>query len=156
MQPAFLDIIGAVYGLPADAKPDNNYYNALMAMEYAKENLASLKDYQSAGIDEATAIYLAHHYGPGGARKIIDFLKKDPNTPMKNAVPDNVYKANSAAIGDNTVQGYVQKVSGKIAAYNQSVASIGRASAIATSATNLLSISLRGVAAAASFVCPAN
>lgn len=107
---------GPKYGLPADAKPDNNYYNALMAMEYAKENLASLKDYQSAGIDEATAIYLAHHYGPGGARKIIDFLKKDPNTPMKNAVPDNVYKANSAAIGDNTVQGYVQKVSGKIAA----------------------------------------
>ena len=42
----------------------------------------------------------------------------------------------------------------KITAYNQSVASVGRASAIATSATNLLSISLRGVAAAASFAWP--
>ena len=42
----------------------------------------------------------------------------------------------------------------KITAYNQSVASVGRASAIATSATNLLSTSLRGVAAAASFAWP--
>jgi len=107
---------GPKYGLPPDAKPDNNYYNALMAMEYAKENLAGLKDYQSAGIDEATAIYLAHHYGPSGARKIIDFLKKDPNAPMKDAVSGDAYKTNTAAIGNNTVQGYVQKVSGKIAA----------------------------------------
>lgn len=107
---------GPKYGLPPDAKPDNNYYNALMAMEYAKENLAGLKDYQSAGIDEATAIYLAHHYGPSGARKVIDFLKKDPNAPMKSAVSEDAYSANKAGIGDNTVQGYVQKVSGKIAA----------------------------------------
>lgn len=107
---------GPKYGLPPDAQPDNNYYNALMAMEYAKENLASLKDYQSAGIDEATAIYLAHHYGPSGARKIIDFLKKDPNAPMKNAVSGDAYAANKAGIGDASVQGYVQKVSGKIAA----------------------------------------
>ena len=107
---------GPKYGLPPDAKPDNNYYNALMAMEYAKENLAGLKDYQSAGIDEATAIYLAHHYGASGARKIIDFLKKDPNTPMKNAVSGDAYAANKAGIGDASVQGYVQKVSGKIAA----------------------------------------
>ena len=107
---------GPKYGLPPDAKPDNNYYNALMAMEYAKENLAGLKDYQSAGIDEATAIYLAHHYGPTGARKIIDFLKKDPNTPMKDAVSGEAYAANKAGIGNSTVQGYVQKVSGKIAA----------------------------------------
>ena len=107
---------GPKYGLPPDAQPDNNYYNALMAMEYAKENLAGLKDYQSAGIDEATAIYLAHHYGASGARKIIDFLKKDPNSPMKNAVSGDAYAANKAGIGDASVQGYVQKVSGKIAA----------------------------------------
>lgn len=105
---------GPKYGLPPDASPDNNYYNALMAMEYAKENLAKLRDYQSAGIDEATAIYLAHHYGPTGARKIIDSLKKNPNIPMRNIVSDSVYRANMAAIGDNTVQGYVQKVSNKI------------------------------------------
>ena len=105
---------GPKYGLPADAKPDNNYYNALMAMEYAKENLAGIGDYKSAGIDESTAIYLAHHYGLSGAKKVIDFLKKDPNTPMKDAVSGAAYKANTAAIGDNTVGGYVQKISNKI------------------------------------------
>jgi len=105
---------GPKYGLPADAKPDNNYYNALMAMEYAKENLAGIGDYKSAGIDESTAIYLAHHYGLSGSKKVIEFLKKDPKTPMKDAVSSAAYKANTAAIGDNTVGGYVQKISNKI------------------------------------------
>lgn len=122
---------GPKYGLPPDAQPDNNYYNALMAMEYAKENLAGLKDYQSAGIDEATAIYLAHHYGPSGARKIIDFLKKDPNTPMRNAVSPDAFNANKAAIGDNSVGGYVQKVSGKIAANGGSTGQAGGATTMA-------------------------
>lgn len=127
---------GPKYGLPPDAQPDNNYYNALMAMEYAKENLAGLKDYQSAGIDEATAIYLAHHYGASGARKIIDFLKKDPNAPMKNAVSGDAYSANKAGIGDASVQGYVQKVSGKIAAAGGGGAAAGgTATASATTGT---------------------
>ena len=113
---ALLAKYGPKYGIPSNATPDNNYYNALMAMEYAKENLAGLKDYQSAGIDEATAIYLAHHYGPTGARKIISFLKQNPNTPMKGAVSEEAYTANKAAIGDNTVASYVQKISNKIIA----------------------------------------
>lgn len=106
---------GPKYGIPPDATPDNNYYNALMAMEYAKENLAGLKDYASAGIEESTAIYLAHHYGPSGARKIINFLKQNPNTPMKSAVSSDAYAANKAGIGDNTVGSYVQSISNKIA-----------------------------------------
>lgn len=106
---------GPKYGIPANATPDNNYYNALMAMEYAKENLAGLKDYAEAGIDEATAIYLAHHYGPSGARKIISFLKQNPNTPMRGAVSGEAYAANTAAIGNHTVGSYVETISGKIA-----------------------------------------
>ena len=105
---------GPKYNLPPDAQPSNNFYNALMAMEYAKQNLAGLGDYKAAGIDEATAIYLAHHYGPSGSKKIIEFLKKDPNSPMEKAVSPDAFAANKAAIGNNTVSGYVQKVSGKI------------------------------------------
>ena len=132
---ALLAKYGPKYGIPADATPDNNYYNALMAMEYAKENLAGLKDYQSAGIDEATAIYLAHHYGLTGARKIISFLKQNPNTPMKGAVSEDAYAANKAAIGDNTVASYVQKISNKIDAAGGGSNAGGSETALASNTT---------------------
>jgi len=106
---------GPKHGIPANATPDNNFYNALMAMEYAKENLARLGNYASAGIDQATAIYLAHHFGASGARRILTTLKQSPDAPMSTAISSAAATANPAAIRNHTVRSYVQSIGNRIA-----------------------------------------
>lgn len=115
--PTWDDLIkrkGPQYGIPANASKSNPYYNAVMAAEYAKENLAQLTEYKSAGIEDSTAMYLAHHYGPSGANKIITQLKSDPNNLMRSAVSNDAYNSNQKEIGNHTVGSYVKQVSYKI------------------------------------------
>lgn len=106
---------GSKYNIPKDASHTNNLYNAILGAAYAKENMTALGDsYKSAGVDEATAIYLGHHYGASGAKTILNQLATSPNIPMRNAVSNTAYSSNMKEIGNHTVSSYVQMVSGKI------------------------------------------
>ncbi len=105
---------GAKYGIPSDAKQDNNYYNAVLAAEYAKGNLARLSDYKAAKLEDSTAMYLAHHFGVAGANKIIKQILSDPNKPMSETVSPDAYKANIQELKGKTAQTYAQAVSFKI------------------------------------------
>lgn len=104
---------GPKYNLPPDASKDNPFYNALLASEYARENLSKLPDYKKAGLEESTALYLAHHYGPGGARKIINQINGAPNTPMKNVVSEKVFNANRKSLEGQTVDSYAKSIANK-------------------------------------------
>lgn len=111
---ALVSKYGKKYGLPPDASPDNHMYNALMAAEYIKENMKSLPDYKSAGMNDATAAYLAHHFGPTGAKKMINAYKEDPNKLVKDIVSESAYKANKNELGTYTLATYVQNVNSKL------------------------------------------
>lgn len=116
-KPTWDDLIkryGDSYNIPTDAPMTNNYYNAVLASLYAKENLAKLGNYQAAGIEQGTALYLAHHFGVSGANNIINSAIKVPEVPVRSVVSDRVYQANRQELGNNTVEGYVEKVENKV------------------------------------------
>lgn len=107
---------GPKYGIPADADRNNPFYNAVMAAEYAKSNLKSLGDFSKAGIEESTALYLAHHFGAGGARKIIAQLSGGKtDTPMGSVLSPEAMKANAAELTGHTVSTYLEKLGTKMA-----------------------------------------
>jgi hypothetical protein len=106
---------GATYNIPSDAKPDNPLYNSILAGQYIKDNLAALgSSYKQAGMDDTTAAYLAHHYGPTGAKKFIDTYIGSPDTKVAEVVSSQAYAANKQELGDNTVKTYVTQVSAKV------------------------------------------
>lgn len=123
---------GPLYGIPSNADKNNNFYNALMAAEYAKENISKLPEYKSAGLDDSTAMYLAHHYGLSGATKIINQIKQDPNASMKDVISDKAYSANKQEIGNNSVSSYIQKTSAKL----QSASNTNYKSAVMTGSSS--------------------
>ena len=105
---------GHKYGLDLTVDKNNSFYNALMASEYAKSNLSKLPEYRSIGLDDITALYLAHHYGISGAKKIINQYKNNPNASIETAVSESAFRANKASLANNSVSSYIHKVSNKI------------------------------------------
>ena len=105
---------GPKYNLPPDADKNNPFYNSIIAFEYAKAGLARLKGYKEAGIPEATALYLLHHYGPSGASKIIEQVKNNPNVDMSRAVSPGAYATNSHELRGKTAGAYVASIGGRI------------------------------------------
>jgi len=105
---------GAMYNIPSDAKPENSYYNAILAAEYAKENLSKLGNYKEAKLEESTAMYLAHHFGVSGANNIINQILSDPNKPMEQTVSPSSFKANRQELTGQTAGSYAKMVALKI------------------------------------------
>lgn len=105
---------GSKYNIPPNADKTNNFYNAVLAAEYAKENLARLDDYEKAGLKKDTAMYLAHHYGVAGANKIIKQMIDNPNAFIENVVSPSTFVANRQELQGNTVSSYIQKVNYKL------------------------------------------
>ena len=105
---------GSKYGIDINSDKNNPFYNSLMAAEYAKENISKLPEYKSVGIQDDTAMYLAHHFGLNGATKIINALKNNPNTPIQDVISKSAYKANKTSLANNTVSSYIQKVAYKL------------------------------------------
>lgn len=74
---------GKKYGIDSKTSPFDPEASTLMASEYLKQNLSSLKGISSApGIVEG---YLTHFLGPGGART---FLKASPNSIAAQVMPE--------------------------------------------------------------------
>jgi hypothetical protein len=110
-----LDKNGDKYNIPPGADKNNPFYNALMAGEYSKSNIKRISGWQQAGLDEPSAMYLGHHYGVSGANKMIDKANENPNAPVRDAVSEGAYKANSAELGNKTVGDYINMIGQKIA-----------------------------------------
>jgi len=79
----------ATYGIPKDASPTDPKASALLAAEYIKANRAQLESKigRKASLND---IYLAHHFGVGGASKLLN------SSPMEDGV-----KVLPAAAGAN-------------------------------------------------------
>lgn len=129
---------GKKYGLPDNPDRNNPFYNALMASEYAKENLAKLPDYKSAGIEESTALYMTHRFGTTGGRKFINQLLKNPSTPIQDAVSQDAFSANYNDLNGHTVGSYAAKIAGKfeVASKTSTAAYTGKASTSPSNASN--------------------
>ena len=102
------------YNIPRDAKPTDPYYNALLGSLYAKENMKTLGDYKSAGIRDDVALYLAHHFGPGGGRSIIKAALRNPGASIHTAVSEQAFNANRQELGGRTIGQYIQYLQGKL------------------------------------------
>jgi hypothetical protein len=113
-----------VYGIPENASPENPLYNAILGAQYAKDNLAYLRNKVGEfPIPEDTAIYLAHHYGPAGAVNILKFLKENESTPMKSIVSQQVYNANRKELAEKTVGEYIDYLNAKLGIKEEQVLS---------------------------------
>ena len=108
---------GKTYGIPNDAEPNHPYYSALLASLYMKDNLTKLGDYQSLGINDQTAAYMIHHYGPNGAKKLIEQIRKNPNAPMSKLVSGEIYRANYNELKGKTGKDYLDYLTNKIDRY---------------------------------------
>jgi hypothetical protein len=101
---------GAKYGLAANASKYDGRANALMGMEFLKEN----QDILEGSLDRPVAdtdLYAAHFLGPAGARR---FLSAAPGSDARQAVGDNVPGANRNIFYDKssnarTVSGVYEK-----------------------------------------------
>lgn len=111
---AALNKYGSQYNVPPDAKPQDPYYSAVMAAAYAKDNLRTMGDVKSAGVREDTAMYLGHHFGPGGGKQIVESHKTRPEAPIRDVVSPKAYQSNTAELGNKTVKGYVGYLNEKI------------------------------------------
>ena len=134
---------GKKYGMPADADRNNPFYNALMAAEYAKENLSKLPDYKGTGLSEETALYMTHRFGPSGGIKFIKQLLSKPDTPMEDAISPASFKANYNDVTGHTVESYAQKIAKKfnVAANTSTAAYTGAKGSKSTSSVSTASSS---------------
>ena len=69
---------GSKYDIPKDTPQTEPRANALMGAEYLKENMNSLKSVVNSRDVNYTDAYMAHFLGPGGAKKFITAMDKDP------------------------------------------------------------------------------
>lgn len=82
-----MDKYAGKYGISPDTTALDPRANALMGMEFLKDNTNFLR--KNLGREpNATDIYMAHFMGPGGA---VQFLNKNPNTIGASAFPDAAY-----------------------------------------------------------------
>ena len=105
---------GKEFNIPADAKPTHPYYNSLLGAAYAKDNLQSVKSFSDIGISKDVRLYIAHHFGAGGANKMLSAMRSNPNAPIQSAVSPDAYMANRGELGNKTVGQYAQFLQGKL------------------------------------------
>lgn len=127
---------GAKYGLSADTPKTDPLANALMAAEYAKANLRNVSGYEQTGMSQDVALYLTHHFGPSGGKKLINAYKQNPNAPVSTAVSDSSYKSNQAALGGKTIAGYVASLEQKFNVAKNTPASAYKGSGSTSIASN--------------------
>ena len=105
---------GDKYGIDLSSDKNNPLYNSLMAAELAKDNLQRLSGYREAGIDDDTALYMAHFLGVGGANKLFNMLNRNPDANIRSVVSPSVYRANYSIMKDKSVSDLVQAMDTKL------------------------------------------
>jgi hypothetical protein len=91
---------GKKYGIAPNTHQFDPRANALMGMEYLKENYAYLKEKVKGPITD-TALYSAHFLGAGGARK---FLSAPGSANAEDVVGASAVKANASVFREPTGQ----------------------------------------------------
>lgn len=135
---------GNKYGLSMDTSKTDPLANALMAAEYAKSNLSNVRGYEQAGLSQDVALYLTHHFGPTGGKKLIEAYKRNPNAPVTTAVSSSAYESNKAALGGKTISGYIASLEQKFTVAKNTPASEYKgsgATAVASTSPSTPSIS---------------
>lgn len=106
---------GARYGIPDGADIHDPYYNSLMGITYAKQNAGqAIPTGKQAGLAEEISLYLAHHFGPSGAKRLIEHYMKSPNAPVKDGVSSDAYSANRTELGAKTASQYIESLKAKM------------------------------------------
>jgi hypothetical protein len=79
-------------------------YDPALSTEMTERAVQSYaQEFARAGIEPSPGnLYLAHFFGPQGA---IDFLRRNPNTPVEAFLPPDVIAANQSVLGGQTVGG---------------------------------------------------
>lgn len=105
---------GKKYGFDSSADKFNPLYNSLIGAEYGKQNIGKLSNYEKVGLNDTSAMYLAHHFGPSGANNIIKVASSTPDAPMTEAVSSNAYKANINELKGKTIDSYINYLNNKL------------------------------------------
>jgi len=95
------DLMGrhaAKYGINPDTTQHDPRANALLGLEYLKENIKTIKGAVKRNVTD-TDVYLAHFLGPGGAKR---FLSAPPTDPAINHVGAAQAKSNPAIFRDRS------------------------------------------------------
>jgi hypothetical protein len=85
---AMINKYGSKYGIAKDTLQTEPRANALMGAEYLKENMAVLKGTVTNRELNYTDAYMAHFLGPGGAKKFLSNMEKDPNQVAATIFPE--------------------------------------------------------------------
>lgn len=89
----------AKYGIAPGTRQTDPRANALLGLEYIRENMENIKGaVGSRGITD-TDVYLAHFLGPGGAKR---FLSANPGDPAVNHVGADQARANPSIFWDSS------------------------------------------------------
>lgn len=110
-----LNKYSAKYNIPPNADKNNPYYNSLLGVAYAKENMAQIKGHKEAGIPDDIALYLAHHFGPTGGNNIIKNVRQNPQVSMQGVVSADSYKSNYHELRGKSAQQYIEYLNAKFA-----------------------------------------
>lgn len=86
----------AKYGIHPDTTQHDPRANALLGLEYIRENIGTIKGAMKRGVVD-TDVYLAHFLGPGGAKR---FLSAPPTDAAINHVGADQAKSNPAIFYD--------------------------------------------------------
>lgn len=106
---------GGKYNVPKDADIYDPYYNSVIGISYAKENAASVLPLgKQAGLPDEVSLYLAHHFGPSGSKRLLDSYTKNPNMSTQEAVSSATFTANQSALAGKTVGEYIQSLRSKM------------------------------------------
>ena len=107
---------GPKYNVPENADIFDPYYNSVIGISYAKQNAQSvLPQGQQAGLPDELSLYLAHHFGPSGSKRLIQAYLSNPNQSTQGAVSSSTFSANQAALAGKTVGQYIQSLVSKMA-----------------------------------------
>lgn len=130
---------GPKYGLPPNANRDDPLYNALMAAEYAKKNLKIVEGHEKLGLSKSVALYLTHHFGPYGGKKVLQSLATNPNAPMHSVVSQSSYNSNKAALAGKTAKTYIDSLNTKFqVASNTPVEAYNSGKSVSTASDNTM------------------
>jgi hypothetical protein len=75
--------------------------------EFTKANAERLRPFLGRDPSQGE-LYLAHHFGAGGAKTLVRAADKSPNSLAKNFVSPKAFKHNKSLIGNKTVSELIQ------------------------------------------------
>lgn len=105
---------GDNYGIKENADVFNPVHNGLMAAHYVKDNSKIVGDTSDLGLNPTGSLYLSHFLGPGGAKKLVNGYRKDPNAPVSQVASASAIKANKNILGVGSISEVINVIKKKV------------------------------------------